>query len=161
MIEEVEQEVVETESNNDITAPGPSFEDAPNAPKTKEKKKKSKLRVTIEWILTGLFVALFVVFGVGQIDGMIHKNEHHGQMLRFGWSTYVVWTDSMEPDYMTDSAIITYREDLDNVYKKYDEFVKADQTVMIDMTFMDHICTKASINCLHFTFSLIIILNRN
>lgn len=130
MIEEVEQEVVETESNNDITAPGPNFEDAPNAPKTKEKKKKSKLRVTIEWILTGLFVALFVVFGVGQIDGMIHKNEHHGQMLRFGWSTYVVWTDSMEPQYPVNSAIITYLDSEEAIVSAYSNGLTVDITFM-------------------------------
>lgn len=103
----------------------------------KEKKPKSKARKIIEWVLLGIFLLAAGAFGAGQIDGMIHKSEYYGQTISFGFGSFVILTDSMEPDYMTDSAIITYREDLDNVYKKYDEFVKADQTVMIDMTFMD------------------------
>ena len=129
MIEEVEQEVVETESNNDITAPGPTFDD-PATPAPKGKKKKSKLRSTIEWIFTGLFVALFVVFGVGQIDGMIHKEQHQGQMLRFGWSTYVVWTDSMEPVYPVNSAIITYLDSEEAIVSAYHNGLTVDITFM-------------------------------
>ena len=72
-----------------------------DAPKDKKgKKKKSKARVIIEWILTGLFGVLFVTVLVGQIDGMIHANDHYGQQIRLGFGSFVVLTDSMEPEYM-------------------------------------------------------------
>ena len=74
--------------DDDITSPGPVF-DSENAPEVtqgevveeapkKGKKKKSKARNIFEWVFTGIFVVLFLIFGAGQIDGMVHKDEHFG-----------------------------------------------------------------------------------
>ena len=87
--------------------------------KKKVKKPKSTARKVVEWILTGIFAALFVVLGCAQIDGMIHKKDHYNQLIRFGFSNYVVETDSMEPDYKVKSANIAYLEDVDNIYKRF------------------------------------------
>ena len=102
----------------------------------KAKKPKSKARRIIEWILTGIFFIAFGIFAAGQIDGMIHKSDNYGQTISFGYGSFVILTDSMEPDYMTNSAIITYREDLDSVYKRYQQSL-TDSSITIDMTFMD------------------------
>lgn len=101
---------------------------------TKEKnikKPKSKLRKIIEWVLTGIFLSIFLVVIIGQIDGAIHKKDHYNQDIRLGYATFIVQTDSMEPLYKVDSAIITYLEDSDKIYERYlnDE--------VIDVTFMD------------------------
>ena len=87
--------------------------------KKKVKRPKSTARKVIEWVLTGIFAALFVVLGCAQIDGMIHKKDHYNQLIRFGFSNYVVETDSMEPDYKVKSANIAYLEDVDNIYKRF------------------------------------------
>ena len=77
----------------------------------KQKKPKSKARIIVEWTLTIIFGAAFLFAGIAQIDGLIHRNDHFGQTLRFGWGSFVVLTDSMEPEYPVDSAIVTYLED--------------------------------------------------
>ena len=97
----------------------------------KEKKPKSKLRKILEWVFTGIFLALFAVIGLAQIDGLVNKKNHYNQQIRFGYGTFVVQTDSMEPQYKVKTAIITYLEDADKIYKKY-EAGKA-----IDVTFFD------------------------
>ena len=102
----------------------------------KVKKPKSKVRKIVEWVLTGIFFIAFGLFAAGQIDGMVHKSENYGQTISFGFGSFVILTDSMEPDYMTDSAIITYREDLTKVYERYQESLK-DDSITIDITFMD------------------------
>ena len=87
--------------------------------KKKVKKPKSKVRKIIGWVLTGIFFAFFAVFAAGQIDGMIHKKDNYGQTISFGFGSFVILTDSMEPDYMTDSAIITYKEGLESVINRF------------------------------------------
>ena len=61
----------------------------------KVKKPKSKTRTIIEWVLTCIFLALFAVIGIAQIDGLINKKNHYGQQIRFGFGTFIVQTDSM------------------------------------------------------------------
>lgn len=95
------------------------------------KKPKSKARKIIEWVLTGIFLALFAFVLVGQIDGMVHKKDHYNQQLRFGYGTFVVKTDSMEPKYMIGTALITYNEDADKIYER---FQKGEE---VDITFID------------------------
>lgn len=107
----------------------------------KVKKPQGKVRKIIGWVLTGIFLALFAVFGAGQIDGMIHKKENYGQTISFGYGSFVILTDSMEPDYMTDSAIITHRDSLESVYEKYQESL-VNENITIDMTFMDIYTTQ-------------------
>lgn len=95
------------------------------------KKPKSKARKIIEWVLTGIFLALFAFVLAGQIDGMVHKKDHYNQQLRFGYGTFVVKTDSMEPKYMVGTALITYNEDVDKIYER---FQKGEE---VDITFVD------------------------
>lgn len=90
--------------------------------KGKKKKKKSKARNIIEWVLTGLFAVLFLIAGIGQIDGMINAKKHYNQQIRLGFGSFIVLTDSMEPVYKKNSAIITYNEDADKIYKQFVEY---------------------------------------
>ena len=85
----------------------------------KTKKPKSKIRSIIEWILTGLFIVGFGFVVAGQIDGYVNRNKHYGQQIRFGYATFVVQTDSMEPEYKVKTAIITYLEDVDKIYERF------------------------------------------
>ena len=101
------------------------------AKEKKEKKPKSKARKIIEWVLTGLFLVLFAIAGIAQIDGLVNKNKHYGQQIRLGYATFVVKTESMEPKYMVDSAIITYLEDADKIYERYQN------NEDVDVTFYD------------------------
>ena len=107
----------------------------------KVKKPKSKARKIIEWVLTGIFVALFVVIGVAQIDGLVHKKDHYNQTIRFGYGTFVVETDSMERDadrnkvYGVKSAIITYLDNADKIYSDYLAYKGTSKH--IDVTFYD------------------------
>ena len=99
--------------------------------KKKAKKPKSKLRKTIEWILTGIFLALFAVIMAGHLDGLVHRKEHYNQQIRFGVATFVVKTDSMEPKYKVNSAIVTYLQKVDTIIN---DFNKGKE---VDVTFMD------------------------
>ena len=118
--EQVNNEVTEAEEK---TAEGSLVVDevANEVVKTpqKEKKKKSKLRNTIEWILTGLFAVLFLISSIGQINGLMNRSKHYGEMIRFGYGSFYVLTDSMDPVYKKKTAIITYLEDSDTIYKRY------------------------------------------
>ena len=110
-IEEPTHEVV------DISG-GPEYHDYPEET-PKKKKEKSKLRSTIEWIFTILFGILFVAFGAAQIDGMIHKKEHNDEMVRFGTSAFSVLTDSMEPLYPVNTAIIDYLDSEETIVERF------------------------------------------
>ena len=100
----------------------------------KVKKPKSKARKIVEWVLTGIFVALFAVIGIAQIDGMVHKKDHYNQALKFGYGTFVVQTESMEPDYKKGYALVTYYDDADKLYQMYLEGKKIDVTFYYDNT---------------------------
>ena len=95
------------------------------------KKPKSKARKIVEWILTGLFLAIFGVVMFGQVDGMIHRKEHYNQQIRLGFATFVVQTESMEPEIKKNTAIITYLEDVNKIVDRFNN----GETV--DLTFMD------------------------
>ena len=95
------------------------------------KKPKSKARKIIEWVLTGLFLVLFAFVLAGQIDGLVHKKDHYNQQLRFGYGTFVVQTDSMDPKYKVGTALITYNEDADKIYERFN---KGEE---VDITFAD------------------------
>ena len=109
--------------------------------KKKVKKPKSKARKIIEWVLTGIFGVFFLILGIGQIDGMVHQKDHHGQMLKFGYGTFVVQTDSMEFDaskkkvYGVKSALITHLDNPDKIYKDYLAYQGTNKH--IDITFFD------------------------
>lgn len=101
----------------------------------KKKKKKSKVRNIIEWVLTGIFGVLFIIAGIGQIDGMVHAKQHYGHNIRFGYGSFLVLTESMEPKYKKNAAIITYNEDADKIaeeFKKNEEFNTAKTNAFIE-----------------------------
>lgn len=79
----------------------------------KVKKEKSKLRKTIEWVLIGIFGVAAVFAMAATVSGLIHKKENFGYSIRFGIGTFVVKTNSMEPEIKTGSMIITVKEDVE------------------------------------------------
>lgn len=95
------------------------------------KRPKSKARKIIEWVLTGIFLAFFAVLMIGQVDGFVHKNDHYGQQIRLGYATFVVQTDSMEPEIKKDSAIVTYLESPEKIVERFKKGEK------VDVTFID------------------------
>lgn len=76
----------------------------------KEKKPKSKARKIIEWVLTGIFAGLFAFFAIGQVMGMVNRNKNYTQTLTYDYGTFVITTDSMEPEYKVGTAIITHKD---------------------------------------------------
>ena len=113
--EQVNNEVVEV-SETPTDAP---LNTEPTTKKKKEKKPKSKARNIFEWIFTGIFGVAFLIVGIGQINGMVNAKKHYGQQIRFGYGTFYVLTESMEPVYKKKAAIITYLEDADKIYQKF------------------------------------------
>lgn len=95
------------------------------------KRPKSKARKIVEWVLTGIFIVLFGIVMVAQIDGMIHKKDHYNQNIRFGYGTFVVKTDSMVPKYKIETALITYLEDAEKIAKRVNDGEE------VDITFFD------------------------
>lgn len=94
----------------------------------KVKKPKSKLRKTIEWVLIGVFGVLAAFAMVSTISGMIHKKEHYGYTIRFGIGTFVVKTESMEPEIKTGAMIITKAEDVTEFKARLDKGENIDVT---------------------------------
>ena len=97
--------------------------------KKRVKKPKSKARKIIEWVLFGVFGVAFAFVLIGNVDAMIHKNENYGQSIRLGVGTFVILTDSMEPEIKVNDAIITMKEDV-NTFKE-----RLDKQETIDVTF--------------------------
>ena len=127
-VEEKPAQEAPTEENKDSEEAKPQ-----NPSEKKEKKEKSKARKIIEWVVTGLFAGIFVVAGVFLIDGMIHKSENNDFNISFGFGTFVIMTDSMEPEYKINTAIVTHKDDLEDIYQAY-----LDQKP-IDITFADKV----------------------
>ena len=104
------------------------------------KKPKSKARKIIEWVAVGILSVIFCFAAVCNIAKAVSKNDY-GKGNAFGYSSYVVLTDSMEPVYKVDDAIITYREDPAEVVKRWNEIkdLNLDKTDErnINMTFVD------------------------
>lgn len=124
------------EPSIEIEAPQQEIVEEPT-PKGKKKKEKSKARKIVEWVLLGIFLLIFGYLGAGQIHGMIHKDENYGNTLNFGVGSFIVLTDSMEPLYKRQSALITYKEDFGEVYKRYSAIKAKGKASTIDVTFMD------------------------
>ena len=120
--EVTETEVVETQPEEKVTKKG--------------KKKKSKARVIIEWVLTGIFGVFFVIVLVGQIDGMVHAKDHYNQQIRLGFGSFVVLTESMEPEYPVNTAIITYLESEQDIVDRFNN--NGGKEAKIDLTFMNN-----------------------
>ena len=107
----------------------------------KQKVKKSKARVIIDWVVTGIFIVLFVFFGIGQIDAMVNLKANHNQYLRYGFGCFYVWTESMETDIMVGDAIITHKDDIQGVYNSFlkQKETKAVEDIHIDITFYNQL----------------------
>ena len=103
----------------------------------KVKKKKSKARVIVEWILFSIFGVLFAVILAGNIDGMVHQKENYGQSIRFGFGSFIILTNSMEPEIPKDSAIITYKEDLGKIKAAFEKGAKIDMTFANEKYYTD------------------------
>ena len=84
----------------------------------KEKKPKSKLRNIIEWILFGVFGVACALVLAANVSGMINKNKNHGQTIRFGYGSFIILTNSMEPEINVDDLIITKKQDLSKFQKR-------------------------------------------
>ena len=115
-IESREELVNADESNAEVIT---EAESEPSNDGKKKKKPKSKARKVLEWVITIVFAGLFVFFGIGQIDAMIHKKENFGQNLPYGYGSMIIRTNSMEPEYKVKSAIITHKISGDAIFKKF------------------------------------------
>ena len=107
---------------------------------SKVKKPKSKVRKIIEWVGTIILGVVFLFAAVCNIAKFASKNEY-GQGNSFGYASYVVLTDSMEPVYPVDTAIITYKEKPEVILEKWNEIkdldLKSDDERCINITFFD------------------------
>ena len=92
------------------------------------KKEKSKARKIVEWVLTGIFLVLFAIVAAAQIDGMVHKKDHFGQTLKFGYGTFVVKTESMEPKYKKGDALVTQLQSYEKIVKDFQAGKEVDVT---------------------------------
>lgn len=81
------------------------------AKKERIKKPKSKARKIVEWVLTGIFLAFFGFFAVMTIVAQTTKNKNFGVPNYAGYQVLVILTDSMEPKYKVDSAVIVKKVD--------------------------------------------------
>ena len=97
----------------------------------KKKKEKSKARKIIEWILFGFFGVACAFVLAANISAMINKKKNYGQSIRFGVGTFVILTNSMEPEINPDDFIVTFKED---VTKFADRLAKGET---IDVTFFN------------------------
>ena len=131
--EEMIDQTTETPSNQEVETTV-----VEEKPKKRIKKKKSKARVITEWILTGIFGVIFIFVLAGQLDGMIHAKDHHNQQLRFGTGSFIVTTNSMEPEYPVGTAIITYLDKEEVIIERFNRGENVDLTFMNDKKFADY-----------------------
>lgn len=110
-----------------------------STPSEKPKRKRNKVVSIIGWVFTVLFVGLFIFVGIGQIKGMVDKQANYGQSLTYDYGSFVIKTDSMEPDYPVGIAIITHKDDPVGLYQYYLQHKQeiVDETSPIDITFHD------------------------
>ena len=91
----------------------------PTKKEEKPKKPKSLPRKIIGWVLYIIFGAFFALIIAGNISGEIHKKENFGQSIRFGYGSFIVLTNSMEPEIPVDSAIITHKDNVESLYQRF------------------------------------------
>lgn len=108
----------------------------------KVKKPKSKVRKIIEWIGTGILGVVFVFAAVCNVSKWITKGRNpYEKGDAFGYSSYIVLTDSMEPVYPVDSAIIAYKEKPEKIVEDFNKIkdLNLDKTDErnINLTFVD------------------------
>ena len=97
----------------------------------KVKKEKSRARKIIEWILFGVFGVACAFVLAANVSAMINKKKNYGQSIRFGVGTFVILTNSMEPEINPDDFIVTYKEDV----TKFADRLAGGET--IDVTFFN------------------------
>lgn len=79
--------------------------------KKTEKKQKSKIRKTIEWVLFGIFGILFAGVLTFQIIGLTTKGSNYGVPCFGNLQLNQVLTDSMEPDYEVGTLLFVVKTD--------------------------------------------------
>lgn len=97
--------------------------------KEKEKKQKGKARKIIEWVGTIIVGIVFLFIAACNLCKVSTKNEY-GEGNAFGYNTYVVLTDSMEPVYKTGTSIIIHVEDPQTICDEFDKI----KDLGLDMT---------------------------
>ena len=108
----------------------------------KVKKPKSKARKIIEWVATGILGVVFLFASVCNISKWVTANGNDfGKGDAFGFSSYIVLTDSMEPVYPVDSAIITYKAKPEKIVEEFNEIKDLNLDKLdernINLTFVD------------------------
>lgn len=84
----------------------------------KVKKPKSKARKIIEWVITIIFGIVFVFASACNISKLVTKtNDREGHA--FGYYSFKVLTDSMEPVYPVDSVIIVHKEEPQKIVEQW------------------------------------------
>ena len=96
----------------------------------KVKKEKSKARKIVEWILFGVFGVACAFVLAANVSGMVNRKKNYGQTIRFGVGTFVILTNSMEPEIHVNDFIITYRDDLSKLTKEFNSGKTLDVTFM-------------------------------
>lgn len=111
------------------------------------KKPKSKARKIIEWVATIILGLVFCFAAVCNIAKATSKNDY-GYGSAFGYGAYNVLTDSMEPVYKVGTAIITYRDEPEEILKKWNEIkdlnLASDDERAINLTFVDAYSVKVN-----------------
>ena len=79
------------------------------AKEKRAKKPKSKVRKILEWVLTGLFVAVFGFLSVTQIIAMTTKGQNHNVPLYGNMQVLQILTDSMEPKYKVNGVVFVQK----------------------------------------------------
>ena len=89
----------------------------------KEKKPKSKTRVVLEWVGTGLVAALIVFCAVVLFTTKIQRknSSNPNAPAKIGnlYFPVLVLSNSMEPDYKVDSAIFIEEQSCESIYKEF------------------------------------------
>lgn len=106
------------EENNEIVKTE-NFEKVPEVKQEEPKKKHSKAKSIVSWILTSVVAILFLAVAAFQVDGLIHKKENYNQSLGFGVGNFIVQTASMAPEYQVGTAVVTKKQDADKIYETY------------------------------------------
>ena len=113
----------------------------------KVKKPKSKVRKIIEWVATGILGVVFVFAAACNISKLVTKtNDREGHA--FGYYSFKVLTDSMEPVYPVDSVIIVHKEEPQKIVEEWNAIkdLKLDKEDErnINLSFVDAYTTKVN-----------------
>ena len=96
----------------------------------KVKKEKSKARKIIEWVLFVVFGAACALVLAANVSGMINKKKNYGQSIKFGYGTFIILTNSMEPEIHVNDFILTHKEDVEKFGSRLSNGENIDVTFM-------------------------------